>query len=62
MYYVGECIWLDLGLIERVVKHSKQLFSVVNFAFSSVPTYPCGTIGYILASLNNVSDWKIVYI
>ena len=55
MHHVGECIWLDLALIERVVNHSKQLFPVVNFAFSSVPTYPCGTIGYILASLNSVS-------
>ena len=52
--YVGECIWLDLSLIERVVNHSRQIFPVVGFAFSSVPTYPCGTIGYVLASLNSV--------
>lgn len=52
--YIGECIWLDLSLIERVVNHSRQIFPVVGFAFSSVPTYPCGTIGYVLASLNSV--------
>ena len=37
------------------MKHSREIFPVVGYAFSSVPTYPCGTIGYVLASLNNVS-------
>ncbi|CAI8037195.1 Spermidine synthase, partial [Geodia barretti] len=48
----GECIWLDLELIQRVAQHSRAMFPVVRFAFSSVPTYPCGTIGYLLASTN----------
>ena len=51
----GECVWLDLTLIERVVKHSREMFPVVRYAFSSVPTYPSGTIGYIMASSNCVS-------
>ena len=51
----GECVWLDLSLIERVVKHSREMFPVVRYAFSSVPTYPSGTIGYLLASSNCVS-------
>ena len=52
----GECVWLDLTLIERVVKHSREMFPVVRYAFSSVPTYPSGTIGYLLASSNCVSS------
>ena len=56
----GECIWLDLDLIQRVAQHSRGIFPVVRFAFSSVPTYPCGTIGYLLASNNAVSDNSII--
>jgi spermidine synthase len=51
----GECMWLHLDLIERVLKDAKALYSSVDYAYSCVPTYPCGQIGFIIASKGNAS-------
>jgi len=41
----AESIWLHLALIHDLVKCCRELFPSVEYAFSSVPTYPSGTIG-----------------
>ncbi|KAL7749201.1 putrescine aminopropyltransferase [Sorochytrium milnesiophthora] len=46
----GECIWLHLDLIARVLTTTSQIFSSVDYAYISIPTYPCGTIGLVLSS------------
>ncbi|XP_015756173.1 PREDICTED: spermidine synthase-like [Acropora digitifera] len=51
----GECLWLDLSLIKSMVDFSKDLFPVVNYGFTTIPTYPCGQIGFIMCSKNKVS-------
>jgi len=48
----GECLWLDLLLIKSMVDFSKDLFPVVNYSFTTIPTYPCGQIGFIMCSKN----------
>lgn len=48
----GECLWLDLSLIKSMVDFSKDLFPVVNYGFTTIPTYPCGQIGFIMCSKN----------
>jgi len=48
-------MWLDLKLIKTVMDYNKKIFPVVGYAISSTPTYPSGTLGYLLASLNPVS-------
>lgn len=48
----GECLWLDLPLIKSIVDFSKDLFPVVNYGFTTIPTYPCGQIGFIMCSKN----------
>lgn len=48
----GECIWLHLDLITKVMENFGQLFPNVNYAVTSVPTYPSGQIGFVLSSLN----------
>ncbi|CAF0794447.1 unnamed protein product [Rotaria sordida] len=48
----GECIWLDLPLIKKLMTISRHLFSSVAYANVSTPTYPCGTLGFIVCSLN----------
>ena len=48
----GECQWLHLDLIARVMKDAKALYPTVDYAFSCVPTYPDGQIGFIIASKN----------
>lgn len=50
----GECIWLDLPLIKKLMKISRQLFPSVAYANVSTPTYPCGTLGFVVCSLDEV--------
>lgn len=46
----GECQWLHLELIEKVMKECKNIFPSVKYAYTSMPTYPSGQIGFIIAS------------
>ncbi len=52
--YSGECMWLDMAVIQKVLEDAKNIFPVVSYAYTSVPTYPSGNIGYVLASKNKV--------
>lgn len=45
----GECLWLHLDLIERVMRDAAKLYANVDYAFTTIPTYPSGQIGFILA-------------
>ena len=51
----GECMWLDLDLIARVMKDVQNLFPVARYATASVPTYTSGQIGMVVASKDKVS-------
>ena len=44
----GECQWLHLDLIHKVIGDAAALFPTVEYAFASVPTYPSGQIGFIM--------------
>ncbi len=44
----GECFWLHLQFIQETLTAAAQLFNVVDYAYTGVPTYPCGQIGFIL--------------
>lgn len=46
----GECLWLHLPLIRTVLEACAELFPSVDYAFTTVPSYPSGQIGFILAS------------
>lgn len=46
----GESIWLHLDLIREMVHFCRGLFPSVAFAHGSVPSYPSGGIGFLLAS------------
>jgi len=48
----GECAWLHLPLISKVIAACATIFPTVDYAYTSVPTYPSGQIGFILCSLN----------
>jgi spermidine synthase len=47
---LAECIWLDVKFIKHVLDFTKSLFPSVAYAYASVPSYPTGQIGFILAS------------
>mmetsp|Transcript_14180 Transcript_14180/g.15362 ORF Transcript_14180/g.15362 Transcript_14180/m.15362 type:complete len:307 (+) Transcript_14180:11-931(+) len=49
----GECIWLHLDLIEKVFGQVKNIFPLVNYAYTTIPTYPSGQIGFMIASLDS---------
>jgi tetratricopeptide (TPR) repeat protein len=51
----GECQFLHADLIAKVMGDARALYPVVDYAFSTVPTYPSGQIGYIIAQKSNGS-------
>ena len=53
----GECQWLHLDLIEKVFKEVKGIYSQVKYAYTTIPTYPSGQIGFMIASIDK--DMKI---
>ena len=44
----GECIWLHLDLIGTVLRHCTTVFPSVDYAFTTIPTYPSGQIGFLM--------------
>uniref|UniRef100_A0A915KXW6 Spermidine synthase n=1 Tax=Romanomermis culicivorax TaxID=13658 RepID=A0A915KXW6_ROMCU len=53
----AESIWLHLDMIKRLVKFCRKIFPSVGYAYSSVPTYPSGVIGYLICS--KIKDCKL---
>ncbi|CAH0492495.1 unnamed protein product [Peronospora farinosa] len=49
----GECLWLHLDLIVDVMTRCQNLFSSVNYSYTTIPTYPSGQIGFIMCSLDD---------
>ncbi|URD75844.1 spermidine synthase [Musa troglodytarum] len=47
----AESIWLHMHIIEDIVSNCRQVFKgSVNYAWTTVPTYPSGVIGFMLCS------------
>jgi spermidine synthase len=47
----AESIWLHMHIIEDIVSSCRQVFKgSVNYAWTTVPTYPSGVIGFMLCS------------
>jgi spermidine synthase len=54
----GECMWLHLDLIKQVLQSTRNIFGNAKYAYTTIPSYPSGQIGFILATkdeTNNVS-------
>jgi len=49
----GECVWLHLPLIHKLLDFCKSLFAHAEYAYTSIPTYPSGQIGFIIGSLGD---------
>ena len=52
----GECQWLHLDLIEKVIGECRTLFPTVRYAYTAIPTYPSGQIGFIIATKDETLD------
>lgn len=48
----GGTSWVGLDHVQKTLDHCKKYFSVVKYALASVPTYPCGQIGFVVGSLD----------
>ncbi|XP_001359112.3 spermidine synthase [Drosophila pseudoobscura] len=48
----GGSFWLDLSYIKKTMSGCKEHFPKVSYAITSVPSYPCGHIGFVIGSLN----------
>uniref|UniRef100_A0A7S4F5H6 PABS domain-containing protein n=1 Tax=Chrysotila carterae TaxID=13221 RepID=A0A7S4F5H6_CHRCT len=44
----GECVWLHLDLIGECLHHCTKVFPSVDYAYTTIPTYPSGQIGFLL--------------
>lgn len=46
----GECMWLHLNLITPLMASCREIYSTVEYAFTSIPTYPSGQIGFLMCA------------
>ncbi|CEH17253.1 saccharopine dehydrogenase [Ceraceosorus bombacis] len=54
----AECLWLHLPLIRELRTSTKELFPVAEYAYTTIPTYPAGQIGFVVCSLEAGRDVK----
>ena len=46
----GECMWLHINLIKPLIDSIKTIYHSVSYAYTTIPTYPSGQIGFIIAT------------
>lgn len=49
---IGECQWLHLDLISNLMRFNREMYPAVAYAYTCIPTYPSGQIGFVLCSKN----------
>mmetsp|Transcript_2204 Transcript_2204/g.4546 ORF Transcript_2204/g.4546 Transcript_2204/m.4546 type:complete len:216 (-) Transcript_2204:284-931(-) len=56
----AESVWLHLDIIARLYKSCKTIYDSVQYAFTTIPTYPSGQIGFMICSKgeNNLAEPK----
>jgi spermidine synthase len=54
----GESVWLHLDIIKPLMDSIRQTYSTVEYAYTTIPTYPSGQIGFIIAGKNRASCKK----
>jgi len=54
----GECMWIHLKLIKEMKTFCKDLFPVSSYGIISIPSYPCGTIGFMMCSKSSRTNFK----
>ncbi|XP_045768973.1 spermidine synthase [Maniola jurtina] len=50
--------WDSMELVKNTLRFCKNQFPVAAYASTSVPTYPCGQIGFVIGSLDANVDLK----
>lgn len=52
----AECLWLHVPLIKELKQSTGQLFTVAEYAFTTIPTYPSGQIGFMVCAKGEKRD------
>lgn len=52
----GECIYLHLELIANVLGNLRGMFASVRYAYTTIPSYPSGQIGFMVATRDEAVD------
>lgn len=47
--------WTEFKQVKDTLALCLKLFPVAKYAYSTIPSYPCGQIGYVIGSLDKVS-------
>jgi spermidine synthase len=51
----GECMWLHLDFIKQILSECGKSFSVVDWGYLTIPTYPSGQIGFTICGAGELS-------
>ena len=54
----GECLWLHLPLISELRSMTHDIFPVTEYAYTTIPTYPSGQIGFVICSKGPDRDFR----
>jgi spermidine synthase / saccharopine dehydrogenase (NADP+, L-glutamate-forming) len=54
----GECLWLHLPLISGLKEVTSKIFPVSEYAYTTIPTYPSGQIGFMICSKDPKRDFR----
>ncbi|CAG5118462.1 unnamed protein product [Candidula unifasciata] len=54
----GECMWIHMDLIKGMLEFCGSLYPSVSYAYTAIPTYPCGQIGFVICSLDPDTDFE----
>jgi hypothetical protein len=54
----AECLWLHLSLIGELRRTTLEIFETAEYAFTTIPTYPSGQIGFLVCSKQRDRDLK----
>eukprot|EP00565_Helicotheca_tamesis_P000882 CAMPEP_0185737212 /NCGR_PEP_ID=MMETSP1171-20130828/29942_1 /TAXON_ID=374046 /ORGANISM="Helicotheca tamensis, Strain CCMP826" /LENGTH=307 /DNA_ID=CAMNT_0028408085 /DNA_START=339 /DNA_END=1262 /DNA_ORIENTATION=- len=46
----GECLWLHVDIIRPLINSISTKYTTVEYAYTTIPTYPSGQIGFIVAT------------
>lgn len=55
----GGTYWTDLHHVKETLDHCRKQFASAAYAVTSVPSYPCGQIGFVIGSLDANVDFKV---
>lgn len=51
----GGTYWTDIKHVKETLDHCRAQFPVVGYAVTSVPSYPCGQIGFVIGCLDETT-------